>query len=674
MSSGFASGLRSTNGSTITGRDSIVALSDATDATRATSDPGGQQPPVASAPPFDTEEEEHAATAGATGAAAGPATKAGAAAGAAGATAGAVAGAAAGAAGAASGYAPPAKETKAASATEAPKKNFHYVFQTVEKVPRAAGINEEGTYPFTEPIILVNNLRGVEGKEERKRYALSATGTEPGMEPFKKEDIIAMNGYAAMNLIIDILNQEELPEGIKELVCFTPKSFTKNSDIPQIQMLFFMFLAQMIFFSHLAKPPTPINIQTTQFAEQYELVRKECEAGLQKTPDRTYFGVSETKFGFGQKTEGNEEEHLIKSWWGRNSTGAFLCVAGEVNISDFIEIFVLGPAAMLTLFEIEKKLMESNFKGKVNLNILKAYADADAAALNSDADLRQELENTIAAIRTEKGAKKPKFVTARQLIDFLKEEIKKKQVDFDGSDDEGDDEDGDEDDDDEDEAPANPQPPRYRFGKRDSDEDPRILMHKRSNTPLGGTGTGVGESASALAGATARGAAEMAVSAGRSALAAAGLAGRGASAIGSGVASAAGLAGRAAGRAASAIGSSVASAARSESPGRRSPAGTVPSERPTAHPAVPPPSGLPVASPAPGKRSPTIALPLSGPPGGLIATAGMASAGAASGSSAGGCSGGGEKRNRTRKAKKQEGGAEEVQGEPEPQTIIPIKL
>jgi hypothetical protein len=140
-------------------------------------------------------------------------------------------------------------------------KNF--VFHTIASLQPALAKNEEKNYGFTEPIVLVSNLHGQDPKTEME--VIRSVLTTEVMAPFLKDEIIAFNGYAAMNVLISILDKEPIDSDIAQLVTFTKSLSEKGMDIPSLQYLFFMFLAQMIFFANIQQGAEVINIQKASF-------------------------------------------------------------------------------------------------------------------------------------------------------------------------------------------------------------------------------------------------------------------------------------------------------------------------------------------------------------------------------------------------------------------------
>jgi hypothetical protein len=358
--------------------------------------------------------------------------------------------------------------------TDENKPKYYYVFQTPDSQRAAQAANTEKNYEFTEPVILVSNIYDKSGNE-LKRTSLES------LAPFKTSEIIAVNGYAAMNIIIDILAGKTIPGEITDLLFFKPKSISSNADIPQMQMLFFMFLAQMIFFANMSGS-NAIKIQDKSFCDQYDAVRTEC---IKSEKTNKFFGVDTTLFGRGQKTEAGNAVHEERSWWERNSTGAFLCVNAEVNFADFITIFNQGPSAMLKLMKYEKEITESTDYSDVasQLRELHDYAEVDEVAPERNSELIDGLKETIATIRAGSNKIKPRFENITDLITDLGKEAVKIDLGLDCDAESG--EDSDDDDDDDSDAPsAKLKRTSFPFAKTPSDHNERY----RAATVIAGPG------------------------------------------------------------------------------------------------------------------------------------------------------------------------------------------
>lgn len=341
-------------------------------------------------------------------------------------------------------------------------KTKNYVFHTFDSLPHAKEKNKpENNYEFTEPLVLVKTLHGLDPKQtpgqgpEVSKVAKSYLSASE-MDPFKKDDIIAFNGYAAMNILINILDKEPIDADIAKLVTKTSE-IKEKSDIPSLQYLFFMFLAQMIFFANVQARKEIINIRTSSFAEQYEKVRQECVIGIGKKPE-SFFGVEKQKFETGQKSTANENPGQEKSWWDRASKGAFVCVKGLVTMGDFLEIFNMGPLAMLKCLKLEMddlKKVSDGSDSRSLISELQKYRDADLFAPEQDAHLELQLSETIGKIKGAKGKIPSRFDTAKELIAYLRNELStasaERKIDLPGIGQEDEDS-GDEDSGDEDEA------------------------------------------------------------------------------------------------------------------------------------------------------------------------------------------------------------------------------
>lgn len=278
-----------------------------------------------------------------------------------------------------------------AATPPAPATAEKYILETLDTLP------EDNNYKFMKSIILVKD--------------------KTDMEDLKNK-IIALNGYAAANIIMD----DTKSLNILNLIIYE-ETENVGSDILPVQMLFFMFLNQMLFNATINKKKTVYNIQEKNFAEQYELVRTECKKGLGLTT-HSYFGIPDTVWKLGLAKD-EEKEEQVKSWWERNSFGAFLSVNNDVEFDHFVEIFSLGPKVMRKLFEIENEILKSKdySDNKSLLGLLHNYRNADIHAPNKSPDLRETIER----IKATKSAK-PRFANAEQLLEYLKtpkEEISK---------------------------------------------------------------------------------------------------------------------------------------------------------------------------------------------------------------------------------------------------------
>jgi hypothetical protein len=269
---------------------------------------------------------------------------------------------------------------------ESDEKFNNYHFKTIDNLKEKISENENILY--TDPIILVKDDANFE-----------STDFLDELEDISQ--ILAFSGWAVFNIILQATRETKKPnKDVIKLICNLPEFEITGKTLVPTQSLFLIFLATMIIHAKLNNQS--IDIQTTNYAEQYKVIKDELTKYVNApVATRKIFGTDVTKFTVGFKEEGvNKQITDQVSWWVRmiNATGSFTFVKGaDVDFDHFVKIFNMGPAALLELFEIEKKFLNNPESGDVKSIIerLQKYREADERALEQESEMKEELDNTI---------------------------------------------------------------------------------------------------------------------------------------------------------------------------------------------------------------------------------------------------------------------------------------
>jgi hypothetical protein len=355
---------------------------------------------------------------------------------------------------------------------------------------------------FKMPVIMVSSMDGFD--EDGMNFLDEISNTS---------SILGFNGYAAMNAIIQTTRKTRTPKKeIMALICGLPTFPLVSELVLPTQLLFFVFLNQMILYGKLQGAKT-LDIQTATFKDKFNYVQEETKKAYQDTtkPKREIFGIDTQTMKTGYKETEEEKEEKSVSWWERvkADTGAFAFVnAADVDLDDFVEIFNIGPLALLELLEIEKNFYNNlgeDSEMKSVIKDLQKYAELDEVAFESNAGLRDVLKETIRGIHADPESTAFVFKDAAELIAKIKENLEAKkaaaagaagkedgtQISFETEDESGDDSDDDSDSGSDSGSDGRPsakttaKKPKYPHG---ANENARISKIIGETHPTAGTG------------------------------------------------------------------------------------------------------------------------------------------------------------------------------------------